>query len=83
MTKLVCFKYILQMEQQFFKYGYYIWCPAIVKQFYCFFSTESENTFDYFSVALLKDKTVCIVKRVSWFESSLLLRIQNKHTYKQ
>ncbi len=23
-----------------------------------------------------------IVKRVSWFKSSLLLRIQNKHTYK-
>jgi len=24
----------------------------------------------------------CIVKRVSWFRSSLLLRINNKHTYK-
>jgi hypothetical protein len=24
----------------------------------------------------------CILKRVSWFKSSLLLRIQNKHTYK-
>jgi hypothetical protein len=24
----------------------------------------------------------CIVKRVSWFKSSLLLRIKNKHTYK-
>jgi hypothetical protein len=27
-------------------------------------------------------KLDCIVKRVSWFKSSLLLRIQNKHTNK-
>jgi hypothetical protein len=27
-------------------------------------------------------KSATIVKRVSWFKSSLLLRINNKHTYK-
>jgi len=41
------------------------------------------KTVNIFNInAALAMHTHIIVKRVSWFKSSLLLRINNKHTYK-
>jgi hypothetical protein len=53
------FKYILQMEQHFLKYGHYIGATEMVNQFYCyFFQHKVCNIFDLFSAALFRDKNV-------------------------